>query len=264
MTIYIDLVFLLNFFFDLLLLIGVKILLKRSTKLLRLIFGALVGSISIFLLFLKINSLELFAFKVLISLIMIWCAFSYKNIRYFFKNFVTLYIVSAVLGGFLYFLNISFSYKNQGLIFFHNGLSINFIFLIIISPFIIYLYVKEHRRLKSEYQNYYTVKINFNHHEYLLTGYLDTGNNLIDPITCKKVILINRKILNADLKNKSPIFVRYNALNTSGIIECFKPEKVQINNNIIPDILLGISDNEFKMENIDCILNNQIKELFNV
>ena len=80
----------------------------------------------------------------------------------------------------------------------------------------------------------------------------------------QKVILINRKILNADLKNKSPIFVRYNALNTSGIIECFKPEKVQINNNIIPDILLGISDNEFKMENIDCILNNQIKELFNV
>ena len=63
---YIDLVLLLNFGFDLILLFVVAILLRRQTNLKRLILGALVGSITILSMFIEMKSLELFLVKILI------------------------------------------------------------------------------------------------------------------------------------------------------------------------------------------------------
>lgn len=257
MKVYLDLVFFINFFFDLLLLCAVKIVLKRTVKFYRLVLGSLFGGLSIFLLFVKINNIELFAFKILISLIMLLIAFGYKNIRYYFKNFVSLYIISIFLGGFLYLLNVEFSYKQKGIIFFHNGLSINIIFIIILSPVIIYIYIKENKILKTEYRNYFIVKIIDDNQEFVLNGYLDTGNNLVDPITKRVVILVDKKLIAPLIHIHSPIFVPFRALNTKGIIECIKVSEVFVNDKRIDNVLIGLSD-EFKMDNIECILNNRM------
>ena len=136
MKIYLDLVLFINFMFDLLLLITVKIVLKRNIKWYRLLLGSLIGSLSIFFLFLKLTTISLFLLKIIISCVMIVITFGFKNKTYFFKNLVYLYFVSIILGGFLYYLNLEFSYENIGLIFFHNGFSINFILLLILSPII--------------------------------------------------------------------------------------------------------------------------------
>lgn len=258
MKIYLDLVFFINFFFDLLLLCAVKIILKRIVKFYRLILGALFGALSIFLLFLNINSFELFIFKIIISLVMILIAYGYKDLRYYFKNFVSLYIVSVFLGGFLYFFNMQFSYKQKGIVFFNNGLSINLIFILILSPIIIYIYIKENKILKTEYSKYYEVKLIDDDYEYILNGYLDTGNNLVDPVSGKCVILVDRKLIEPLIHIHSPIFVPYRALNTKGIIECIKIPEVYINNSLIDNVLIGLSD-EFKMDNINCILNNRME-----
>lgn len=261
MIVYLDLVFFLNFFFDFILLLAVKIILKRNISWIRLGLGALFGSLSIFLLFLKINNLELFCFKLLISMFMLLITFGFKNIRYYFKNFLTLYIVSAILGGFLYFLNNSFAYKKEGLVFFHKGLSINIIFLVLISPVIIYIYIKEHKILVNEISNYYNLKIIFaNDYCLNITGYLDTGNNLKDPISNKKIILVNSKLITGKVKIRSPIYVPFKSLNNQGLVECLKPKAVYINKEKFNDILIGLSKEEFHMEGIDCLLNNQLKE----
>ena len=75
MKIYIDLVLLLNFGFDLILLFGVAILLRRSTTLKRLIISSLVGSLTIFAMFIEVSSISLFLIKVLISIFMLLIAF---------------------------------------------------------------------------------------------------------------------------------------------------------------------------------------------
>ena len=64
MKIYIDLVLLLNFGFDLILLFGVAIILRRQTTLKRLLLGALVGSLTILSMFIEMNSLTLFLIKM--------------------------------------------------------------------------------------------------------------------------------------------------------------------------------------------------------
>ena len=66
MKIYLDLLFFLNFGFDFILLLVVSIILRRNVSLTRIVLGGLIGGLSIFILFLKINSFELFILKILI------------------------------------------------------------------------------------------------------------------------------------------------------------------------------------------------------
>lgn len=103
MKIYLDLLFFLNFGFDFILLLVVSIILRRNVSLTRIVLGGLIGGLSIFILFLKINSFELFILKILISIIMILASFSYKNIKYFMKNFFFLYSASMILEAFYIF-----------------------------------------------------------------------------------------------------------------------------------------------------------------
>ena len=115
MKVYIDLVLLLNLFFDFLLLFSVNYILKRRVRLYRLVLGSIIGSLSTLLLFMTITSLELFIYKLVISVLMILTTFDYKNIKYTLKNILYLYIISIFLGGFLYIINNQFSYSKKGL-----------------------------------------------------------------------------------------------------------------------------------------------------
>ena len=142
MKIYLDAIFMLNFCFDFILLLSVSIILRRNISIKRLLLGSFIGGLSIFILFIKINNFELFILKFIISLIMLLITFKYRNLKYTLRNLGFLYMNSIILGGFLYFLNVQFSYKQEGLVFYHNGLSVNFIFLVIISPIIIYIYIR--------------------------------------------------------------------------------------------------------------------------
>ena len=71
MKIYIDMVLLLNFGFDLLLLFSVGIVLRRQTTLKKLFVGALIGAVTILSMFINMNSIMLFFIKVIISLFMV-------------------------------------------------------------------------------------------------------------------------------------------------------------------------------------------------
>ena len=120
MKVYLDLILLLNFLFDFILLLSTSIILKRNTKIYRIILGSLVGSITMLSLFLRMNSFTLFIFKFIVSILMIITAFNYKNIKYTLKNIYYLYIVSVVLAGALYFISNNFLYNNEGFMFIKN------------------------------------------------------------------------------------------------------------------------------------------------
>lgn len=258
MKIYLDLVLFLNFAFDFLLLLSVSIILKRNIKINNIIIGSFIGSLSILLLFININSFTLFIFKIIISILMILTTFKYKNIRYFIKNISFFYMSSIILGGFLYLLNIEFSYKNKGLVFYHNGLSINFIFLLIISPIIIYIYIKECKSLKHNYNNYYKIDIYYKNEIKKINSFLDTGNKLVSPYNKSPVILVNKKIIkNID---DNYIYIPYSTVSGEGILKCIKVDKVIIEGiGKRENVLVGLTDN-IKIDDVDCILNMKLLE----
>lgn len=252
MTIYIDLVFFINLTMDFYILSGVKFLLKLQTKLYRIILGSIIGSSSILLLFLKLNILELNIYKILISIIMTYVTFGKNK---FFNKLFYLYIISIVVGGSLYLINDSLGYKVDSFIFINNGYNINLIILLIISPLIIYLYIKEFLKFKKKINTTYNVIIKIKNKIINIEAFLDTGNKLIDPYFHRPIILLNKKYIN--LKKHKIIYVPFNSLNNNGILKCVIPEYILIDNKKYDKCLIGISENL----KYDCILNERIFDI---
>lgn len=251
----------LNFCYDLLLLMSVDVALKRHTKFRRLIFSAILGALSLGILFIPAGQVLLFMLKVLTSVLMILIAFGYKNIKYFGTNMLYLYMCSVVLGGFLYFLNIEFSYKNEGMVFYFEGLSINYILLIILGPLVLFMYVWEHKKYKSTYNYSYRVGIVFKNGKCLeCNGFLDTGNKLKDPITRKYVILITKKVLEPYINIRSPIYVPYKTVGYRGLIECFSIRYIKVNRQIFNNYLVGVVPDGININGSDCLLNYKLME----
>ena len=258
MTIYLDVVFILNYFFDFILLLSVSILLKRNTKLYHILLGSLIGSISIIFLFMDINNIELFIYKLIISILMTITSFNYVSFKHTLKNIVYLYILSIFLGGILYLINNSFDYHN-GLVFYHNGLSINIILIVLITPVLLYFYIKNLKYYKNTYNNYYKLEIYINNKVIKSISYLDTGNTLVSPISNKPIILLN---------NKDPVFnnmyyhlIPYNTIKDNGFIKCYKPDKVYIEGiGNKYNVLIGIIDNKINIDGVDSILNVNLLE----
>lgn len=257
MKVYLDLVMILNFFIDFILLLTVSIVLKRKVNIKRIILGAFLGGISILFLFFNINSFLLFIFKLIISILMVIITFKYENIKYTLINILYLYITSIILGGFLYLLNIEFSYKHVGIIFINNGLSINFIILIIISPVILYIYIRQNKLLKYTYSNYYDVELIKNNKSYKYIGYMDSGNVLVDSLTNKKVILIDKRKILFNIKEFR--LIPYMGVNGMNMIKVVKIDKLIFNNKEYDNVLLGIMDN-ISLDGVDIILNRKLLE----
>lgn len=260
MKLYVDLIFLLNFGFDFMLLLSVSVLLKRRASFKRLIFGALVGALTIFCLFVSLTSLQLFLIKLGMSILMVLTTFSYKNMAYILKNLGYLYMTSIVLGGFLYYLNIQFSYKQDGLVFYYHGLSINFIILVLFSPFILYNYVKQGKELKRTFQYYYRMNVFFENSKFELTGYLDTGNILEDPYFHHPIVIINPGIIPENLISKY-IYVPVSTVNHHQVMRCFFVDKIEIEGiGIRNHVLLGISPERIEFDGVDVLLQSKILE----
>ena len=258
--IYIDLILFLNFGIDLILLLGVGIILKRKSSINRLIFSSFIGSLSVLFLFVKISTTMLFLYKIVMCFMMVIISFRFINIRYTLKNFIFTYILSFFLGGILYYLNVSFSYKNIGIIFYHDGISINYIFIIIMIPISIYFYIKEMKSIKSNYNFYYDVLLNMNNNSYKYIGYLDTGNKVIDPFMHLPVIFIDKRKLLFDINEFKMVLVPIKTASGDKLISCFRPDNVIINNKTYNKVLVGIMDDVVSIDGVDIILNSKIME----
>ena len=253
MKVYVDLVMIVNFILDFILLLGVSMLLKRNVNLKRVIFGSFIGGLSIIILFIPMNVITIFIFKFITSIIMVLITFKFKSFRYTFMNLMYLYILSIFLGGFLYLLNDQFCIKKKGLVFINNGFSITIIFILTISPIVIYLYVKQERNFRNIYNNYMNVFIYYSNKKLDCIGYMDSGNNL--SYLNNKVILLDKRKMIFDVEKY--LYIPLTTVSGNGIIKAFKPDKVVINDNICKKVLVGIIDN-IGIDGVDVILNNNL------
>ena len=240
MKVDIEFIYIINFLLDFMILYGTKRLLKINKSIIRIIISSLFGMMSTLLLYINISNLELFIIKIFFSITMIIIAFGFNNI---IKNTFYFYLISIILGGMIYLFNFKVSFYT------------NYILLMVVSPIIIYLVVKELINHKLIINDKYDVSIIYNKKVYRLEGFIDTGNKLESPISKKSVILVNLKISSNKL-----IYIPYKALNTSGVIPCIKPDKIIVNNKIISNCLVGLSHDKFELNGCNCILPNRIKE----
>lgn len=248
MTIYLDLLFLLNFIYDLLLLLTVSVTLKRNTKFKRILLGSFFGAISTFIILIPINKYLLLILKILSSIIMLIITYSFKNIKYFLNNLLYLYMTSVILAGFLYFLKLEFN-------------NLSYLISLSIAPLILYLYIKEQKKLKEIVNYYKKVIVTFKNNKTLsLNGFIDSGNKLKDPITGKYIILVNKKTLKGIYNIRSPMYVPIKTINNKSLLPCISIKNIIIDNKTYNNYLLGISDTFNGFDNINCLLNYHLLE----
>ena len=187
---------------------------------------------------------------------MILSSFGYKNIKYFISNLFYLYLSSIVLGGGLYLINDQLKYSNSGFIFVKNSNRLNLFLSIILAITIIILYLKQLKKLKYNYNNYYKVEVFYKKNKYNFTAYLDTGNKLKDPYKKRPIILVNTDKIN--FSYETGILVPYSTINKNGVLKCIKADKVIIDNKItLNNILIGLSNEKFYIDGVDMLLNNE-------
>ena len=243
MEMYIDLFFIFNVIMDYIIIMSTSILLKRRTSYIRMILSSLIGGISSLVLFTSLNKIVI---EIVSIVIMVLISFGYKGIRYLINNILYMYILSTLLGGIIYLFNIKVC----------NSMFLTYLIIIVISIEIMLLYIKENKKMRSIYNNYYKVDIYFKDRKKLsLIGFVDTGNNLYDPYKKRPVIIVHNKYIKED----KYILVPYHTINGNGLLKCIKPDIIFIDGiGYKGNVLIGFSDSFNFGDGVDVILHKDI------
>lgn len=193
-------------------------------------------------------------FKILAAEIMIYITFRSKNIVFNIKALVILIIYSMTLAGVCMFLNFS---KSESTIFNANFENISYRYLIIgimvlyMLIFRIITFVKDRKDMCSFI---YHVDIGINNTKKSVKAFLDTGNELREPVTNLPVMVIERKALdNIVFDDRYKYYIKYTVVNGKvGMLEGFKPSytKIYVGNKIENrDMIIALSDNKLSQYN---------------
>lgn len=195
------------------------------------------------MLFTSINRLLL---ELITIILMVIIAFKYKNIRYFLTNILYTYILSILLGGLIYLFNSKVTLN----------IYLNYLVIIILSIEVMTIYIKENKKIKNTYNNYYKVDIYFKDKEKIsLIGFLDTGNNLYDPYKKRPIILVDKKYQKED----KFILVPYHTINGEGLLKCIKPEKVYIEKiGYKNNLLVAFSSSPSTINGVEVLLHKDL------
>ena len=199
MTVYVDIVLLENICMNYIILFGTAYIIKIKIKHIRIILASLLGAIYAVLSYTEIvpmyTSLPI---KVVLSICMVYIAFSPKKIKGLIKELVVFYLVSFALGGCAFAL--LYIVRPQD-IFIHNGVYIGTYPLKIallggIVGFIItYIAFKIVKSRVSKNEIIYKAIIKIEEKNIEINVLLDTGNMLKDAISGDAVIVIEKNKL---------------------------------------------------------------------
>ncbi|NLM04587.1 MAG: sigma-E processing peptidase SpoIIGA [Clostridiales bacterium] len=272
MIIYAEYVFIENFIMNYIILSLTSKFSKYPIKKSKLILVAAISSLYAFIIFFpSLHFLFSMTMKIACSMLIIILAFTPYKFKDFFKLLGMFYLITLVFGGaglaIFYFTNFNGIISNG--IFYIGDISIKNIFIALGLGYILinYCWIYIHKQFLKE-KILMEIKIFLNEMVVEITGIVDTGNSLVDPISQYPVIIVEyeaiseilplevQKIFNSSdssnliqvpllLNNSNWIsrfrVIPYNSLGKeNGLLLAFKPDYVHIDNENIKNIIIAI------------------------
>ncbi len=201
MTVYVDIIWLLNWLFDSLLLYWTSIILKQRVAFWRLLAGGLLGSMLILLAFTSYSAwVDNIFIKFLISIFMVMTVFGFIRLKVFLKSLMTLYFITFLSGGILLGLHYFFSFQvadmaistQMGINRFGDPMS--WFFVIVGFP-LAWQYSKRTldgmEMTKLHYDQLVRVRLEIGDFKAEFQGLIDSGNQLYDPISKSPVMIVS-------------------------------------------------------------------------
>ncbi|WP_199880765.1 sigma-E processing peptidase SpoIIGA [Bacillus massiliglaciei] len=218
MYLYLDIIWLLNWIFDTLLLYWTSVLLKSRVSLWRLALGGFAGSLIVLLAFTPYSKFaEHVLVKISFSILMVLIVFGYTRLKHFFKAAATLYFITFLSGGillgmhYLFEENILMANQAMGSSINQYGDPVSWIFIAVGFP-LAWLFSKHTldgmEITKLNHQQMVEVITKIEGFEGRFQGLIDSGNQLYDPLSGAPVMIISLKGLESDMPaDMLPVFV---------------------------------------------------------
>ncbi len=241
MTIYYDLFIFENFIFNLFILYTTFKILNLKVNLYKLCGASVASSFISSLVLIKLDSLLYFFIVVGASLCvnLIICVPKVK-LSYFIQIIVSLIFVSFLLFGFINFLKVWFEDINYTLV-----------LIIFIMVFVIYGMAKKYITRSTFFNNYiFEIDLNYQNKIYRFKGFLDTGNELYEPISGLPVIIVEKRCIPGIFYNEKYFYkIPYKVI--TGETSYF--EGVRVNN-----VHLKNKDRDFYIDVILCTTHTSL------
>lgn len=252
--IYLDMLFLVNFMMDYILLLIVRRMLKCSATHGNICVGALAGSgltCAVLVIPIPYPIIKLLLFHTLVNTCMLRAGLKIKTMRTFVKALVMLYIGGFLLGGILEAFR---PYMRVGSLFFFLAI-VGYYLVLAIWKFLAYV---------QRWNKYHCkVILYLGERHCQLGGLIDTGNGLRDPISGAPVSIVYKgsiKELIKDEKANSICYIPYQSIGKKeGILPAFRIDRMCIHREEefwVEAPLIGISEEEISRDTeVDMILN---------
>ena len=275
MVIYIDVLFLINFYVTYFQLLSVCVFTHKALSKTRMILSALAGGVFSFVIFLPEDSALLsVAIKILSCIIITLFAFGYKELWRFLKITVFLLLVNFVFAGlmlclWLFASPLDMFYSNGALYFDIDGLTI------ILSTTVAYFVIRLIRLILDKNgiaDKKYEIEIHNNGVSITLSALADTANGLVDYFSGLPVIICRKEksqvIMPDSIKDisccditdiKGVRLLPVSTIAGEGIVYAFRVEKIVIsseNKRCFVNALIGVM--EKSQQEYDAIFNPKL------
>lgn len=245
MTVYIDVLILLNTLVNYFMLLGVKVISRTETRRIRLLAGAVLGGISSLLALTELGVLAT-VIKIATGFLMVRISFPFVSVRTYIKNAFWLFLISFVFAGvnlaaYLFFDTDLMIYSN-GTVYF--DIDITFLTICTVASYIIISIISRFTDKKIPEKQYYDITLISGGIKNTYKGFLDTGNNLKEPFSFAPVVVTNGKIyseLHAASGGRRERVIPVSTVNGEGIMHAFRLDGAVFTGKEIKEIYLGLS-----------------------
>jgi len=285
MVIYIDVLLALNLFVNYFLLLSVTKLLHTNVRRLRILLGAIIGTTFSLLIFLPdLGFIITFIVKLILGIFLTVITFGFKRKQLFIKMLICFWGANFLFGGTMLLIWITFYPNNM---FYNNGviyMGISPIVLILgsLSSYCVVCAINFIFSKKIPKERLCKIHINAYGNETSLSALIDSGNNLIDPLSGLSVIacefsaiakllpetlypyfadpISNSDLLEVPYKNQVRI-IPFHTVGSSGLLGAFLPDSCSVYVNGIEkeiETLIGVTTNRLSDGEFTAIIGEQV------
>lgn len=234
MIIYVDVLILENFIVNLFLLILTMRVIKHKSKLILLITSSFIGGMyTVVVIIPGLYFFRIIPFEILIACIMLRIAYGKTNLINMIKLLGVFLGVTFTLSGICFLFSLKQNIYILGNTFEIQKYSIKYIMIGTMSIYIIYTRIADYVRDRIFVNNYnFNVQFIIGDKKYCLNGFLDTGNELREPITNLPCILIEENIISdIGFDGKNTYSIPYNSIGYGGNLKGIRVNNIKIENN---------------------------------
>ena len=243
MIIYVDVLLVINWWIDFLLLLGVRRALGCGGGNRRLIAGALVGAVSSLVLLLPPLPLWLsLTVKLGAAALMVLVAFRHRTWRDFARRLLLLFGLSAglagVCGALYFYLAPADFYVFNGVVYY--GAPPLLLVGLTVAGYVILTVAEKLLRRRAPARMLYSVRIYGGDRQTVCTCLYDSGNHLAEPFSGRPVLVVERSVAEEVVEVPASIeqlpphseagwrLVPYDSLGGSGLLPAFVPRRVTV------------------------------------